>query len=151
MEKFKNRKLKEFEEFIKYRKVAIIGIGVSNIPLIDYLYKKKAKVTIFDERTANEIPRDIMNKIQVYNFDYYLGKGSLKNLKILKNFVLIFRSPSCLPTRPELVAEAKRGTIITTEIEMLMKMCPCPIIGVTGSEGKTTTTSIIYNILKKAG
>ncbi len=148
MQEFKNEKLEEFNNFIRFRKVAVIGLGVSNIPLIDFLYEKKAKVTIFDEKNVDEIPSKIMTKIKAYEFDYYLGKDSLKNLK---NFVLIFRSPSCLPTRPELVEEEKRGAIITTEIEMLMKMCPCPIIGVTGSEGKTTTTSIIYNILKKAG
>ena len=148
MEKFVNQKLNEFNDFIKFRKVAVIGLGVSNIPLIDYLYEKKAKVTVFDEKSVNEIPKDIMTKINTYEFDYYLGKDSLKNLK---NFVLIFRSPSCLPTRPELVEEEKRGAIITSEIEMLIKMCPCPIIGVTGSEGKTTTTTLIYNILKQSG
>ena len=64
---------------------------------------------------------------------------------------MIFRSPSCLPTKPELQAEIKRGAIVTTEIELLMKMCPSKIIGVTGSDGKTTTTSLIYAILKDAG
>ena len=56
-----------------------------------------------------------------------------------------------MPTRPELEDEAKRGAIVTTEIEMLMEMCPCKIVGVTGSDGKTTTTSMISAILKKAG
>ena len=65
--------------------------------------------------------------------------------------ILFFRSPSCLPTRTELVEEEKRGALVTTEIEMLMKMCPCKIVGVTGSDGKTTTTSLIYSILKEAG
>lgn len=72
-------------------------------------------------------------------------------LEKLKGFDLIFRSPSCLPTVPELMQEAQRGAIVTTEIEMLMEMCPAKIIGVTGSDGKTTTTSLIYAILKKAG
>ena len=145
---YKNKKLEEFNEYIRYRKVAIIGLGVSNIPLIDYMHQKKARVTVFDDREEESIPKEIMDKIKLYKFEYSFGKGSLKKLI---NFDIIFRSPSCLPTKPELEEEAKRGAIVTTEIEMLMKMCPAKIIGVTGSDGKTTTTSLIYNILTKAG
>lgn len=143
-----NKKLQEFNEFIKFRKVAIIGLGVSNQPLIDYLYEKKAKVTVFDEREIDEIPKQIMDKITNFGFEFFLGENCLENLN---GFTLIFRSPSCLPTRLELEAEANRGAIVTTEIEMLMKMCPCKIIGVTGSDGKTTTTSLINAILKQGG
>ena len=145
---YKNKKLEEFNEYIRYRKVAIIGLGISNIPLIDYMYDKKAKVTVFDDREENDISKEIMDKIKEYEFDYSFGQN---NLDKLKNFDIIFRSPSCLPTKKELQEEEKRGAIVTTEIEMLMKMCPCKIIGVTGSDGKTTTTSLINCILKKAG
>ena len=143
-----NEKLQEFENYIYQKKVAIIGLGVSNIPLLDYLYEKKANVTVFDDRTIDELPGEIVNKLTTHAIPYFLGKDNLKNLN---GFNLIFRSPSCLPTRPELRAEEEKGAIVTTEIEMLMKMCPCKIIGVTGSEGKTTTTSLIYAILKHAG
>lgn len=145
---YKNEKLEEFNEYIRYRKVAIIGLGVSNIPLIDYMYQKKARVTVFDDREKESIPKELMDKIELYKFEYSFGKN---NLKKLINFDIIFRSPSCLPTKPELEEEAKRGAIVTTEIEMLMKMCPCKTIGVTGSDGKTTTTSLISAILKQAG
>lgn len=145
---YENKKLKEFEDYIRFRKIAIIGLGVSNIPLIDYMYEKKAKVTVFDDREFEKIPEEITKKIENYKFEYSFGKD---NLKKLKNFDIIFRSPSCLPTRVELVEEERRGALVTTEIEMLMKMCPCKIVGVTGSDGKTTTTSLIYSILKEAG
>ena len=145
---FENQKLKEFNEYIRFRKVAVIGIGVSNLPLLDYLYEKKAQVTVFDERSIEKIPQDTIKKINTYEFRYFYGKNCLENLK---GFNIIFRSPSCLPTRKELKDEADRGTIVTTEVEMLMEMCPCKIIGVTGSDGKTTTTSMINAILKKAG
>ena len=144
---FTNKKLQEFNEYIKYRKVAIIGLGVSNLPLLDYLYENKANVTIFDERNIDEIPKEVLDKMTQYNFGFYFGNNSLENLK---GFNIIFRSPSCLPTRPELQEEEKNGAIVTTEIEMLMKMAPCKIIGVTGSDGKTTTTSLINSILQKA-
>ena len=145
---FENEKLKEFNEYIRFRKVAVIGLGVSNLPLLDYLYEKKAQVTVFDERIIDEIPQNIINKINTYEFKYSFGKNCLENLK---GFNIIFRSPSCLPTKPELQEEANRGAIVTTEVEMLMEMCPCKIIGVTGSDGKTTTTSMINAILQKAG
>lgn len=145
---FKNEKLEEFNEYIRFRKIAIIGLGVSNLPLLDYMYEKKANVVVFDERNIEKIPKDVMDKITNYGYKFYLGENCLENLK---GFDIVFRSPSCLPTKPELEAEEKRGAIVTTEIEMLMKMCPCKIIGVTGSDGKTTTTSLINAILSEAG
>ncbi len=143
-----NEKLNEFNEYIRFRKVAIIGLGVSNLPLMEYLYEKKANVTVFDERDIESISKNIMDKINTYGFSFNFGKEALKKLK---GFNVIFRSPSCLPTRRELVDEANNGAIVTTEVELLMKMCPCKIVGVTGSDGKTTTTSLINAILKKAG
>ena len=130
---FKNEKLNEFEEYIKFRKVAIIGLGVSNLPLLDYMFDKKAKVSVFDEREEKQIPKEVMDKIKNYGFNFYFGKNSLENLN---GFDIIFRSPSCLPTRKELKQEEEKGATVTTEIEMLMKMCPCKIIGVTGSDRK---------------
>ena len=145
---YKNQKLENFEKNLKNQKVAVIGLGVSNIPLIDYLKEKQAKVTVFDDREEEKIDTNIINKVNEYGFESYFGKNNLENLQ---GFDLIFRSPSCLPTKPELITEKQRGAIITTEIEQLMKMAPCKIIGITGSDGKTTTTSITYEILKNAG
>ena len=145
---FKNKKLEEFEKNIKNKKVAVIGVGVSNIPLIDYLYEKQAIVTIFDNKEAEKIPKEISEKIKKYNFEFYFGSRSLDNLH---GYDIIFRSPSCLPTKPELVREKERGAIITTEIEQLIKMAPCKVIGITGSDGKTTTTTLTAKILEDAG
>lgn len=142
-----NEKLEEFNNYIKFRKVAVIGLGVSNLPLLDYLHEKKAKVTVFDQRTIDQIPKEVMDIITQNSFEFSLGENYLSKLQ---GFDLILRSPSCLPTIPELVAEAERGALVTTEIELLIKMCPAKIIGVTGSDGKTTTTSLIYAILKEA-
>ena len=116
-----NEKLNEFNEYIKFRKVAVIGLGVSNLPLLDYLHDKKSTVTIFDDRNIDELPKEIVEKITNYGFNFSFGKNSLEKLQ---NFDLIFRSPSCLPTKPELQAEIKRAAIVTKEIELLMKMCP---------------------------
>lgn len=145
---FKNKKLEKFEEMLPNQKVAVIGLGVSNIPLIDYLYNKHADVSVFDDREEEKLNKEVISKIKSYGFKQYLGAGNLENLK---GFDLIFRSPSCLPTKPELVEETNRGAIVTTEIEQLMKLAPCKIIGITGSDGKTTTTTLTAEVLKKAG
>ncbi len=145
---FVNKKLEEFNNYLNNRKVAIIGLGVSNLPLLEYLYKYHANVTVFDNKEIDQIPKDIMDKITKYSMGFSFGKNSLQKLV---GFDLIFRSPSCLPTKSELLAESERGAIVTTEIEMLMEMCPGKIIGVTGSDGKTTTTTLIYEIIKASG
>ena len=143
-----NVKLKAFENNMRGKRVAVIGLGVSNIPLIDYLHKLMAKVTVFDEREENNLDAEVVNKIKSYNFDLITGKNALH---FLRGFNVIFRSPSCLPSTLQLKSEQKRGAIVTSEIEMLMNTCPCKIIGVTGSDGKTTTTTLIYEILKAGG
>jgi len=145
---FKNEKLEEFNKFLNNRKVAVIGLGVSNLPLLDYLYEKKAKVTVFDKRNIDEIPKETMNKITEYGFEFSLGQFYLEKLK---GFELIFRSPSCLPTVPELAEAERNGAIITSEVELVLKMTPSKVIGVTGSDGKTTTTTLIHRILTHAG
>ena len=145
---FKNQKLEEFEKKLKTQKIAVIGLGVSNIPLLEYLKEKQAQVTIFDDKDESKIENNILEKIKSYGFEYHFGENSLLELK---GFDLIFRSPSCLPTTPELLAEKARGAVVTTEIEQLIKMAPCKIIGITGSDGKTTTTTLTYEVIKNAG
>ena len=143
-----NKKLKAFENNMKGKRVAVVGLGVSNTPLIDYLHDLMAKVTVFDERNEEKLDQKIVEKIRSYNFDLVTGKNALH---FLRGFNVIFRSPSCLPTTLQLRSEQKRGAIVTSEIEMLMNTCPCKIIGITGSDGKTTTTTLIYEILKEGG
>ena len=143
-----NLKLKAFENNIRGKRVAVIGLGVSNIPLIDYLHNLMAKVTVFDERDLEKLDNEIVKKINDYGFELQTGKNALH---FLRGYNVIFRSPSCLPTTLQLKSEQKRGAIVTSEIEMLLNVCPCKVIGVTGSDGKTTTTSLIYEILKAGG
>lgn len=141
-----NEKLNKFNEDIKGKKAAIIGLGVSNKPLIEYLYNLGARITVFDNREQEKIDTYIWDEVTKYNLKYYIGEDYLANLK---GFDYIFRSPSCRPDLPEVEAEVKRGAILTSEIEMVLKLTPCKTIGITGSDGKTTTTSLIYEILKR--
>lgn len=143
-----NTKLDDFEKFLSGKKVAIIGLGVSNLPMLDYLHKLNAKVSIFDKKDKEKFDKETINKVEEYNFNLYTGENNLENLN---GFDIIFRSPSCRPDKPEILKEIERGAILTSEIEMVLKLAPCKIIGVTGSDGKTTTTSLIYAILKDSG
>ena len=142
-----NTNLEEFEKYARGKKVAIIGIGVSNLPLLEYFYDLSARVTIFDSKESNQISVEAMQKIEKYGFEFIGGKDSLSRLK---GFDIIFRSPSCMPDRPELVEAVENGAVLTSEIEMVLKLAPCKVIGVTGTEGKTTTT-LINEIVKKSG
>lgn len=143
-----NQKLEEFEQFIKNKKVAIIGLGVSNIPLLNYLHNFNCEVGVFDKNEEKNLDSTAVQEIKDYHFGLYTGPDSLKNLV---NYDLIFRSPSCMPDTPEIMREVEKGAILTSEIEMVLKLCPGTIIGITGTEGKTTTSSIIYAIIEKSG
>lgn len=87
--------------------------------------KNEANITVFDNRETIEMPQEIMNQVSRYDIEYHFGKNSLE---YLHGFDMIFRSPSCMPNIKELEEEKKRGAIITSEIEMLMKLCPGTII-----------------------
>ena len=143
-----NQKLEEFETYLRNKKVAIIGMGVSNAPLIEYLKSFSCDLTVFDKREEEKIDPTILKKIKDFQIDYHFGED---NLSYLKGFQLIFRSPSCRPDTKEIVEEVERGAILTSEIELLLEICPGKVIGVTGSDGKTTTTTLIYEMIKKKG
>ncbi len=143
-----NVKLQQFKEQIKGKNVAIVGLGVSNIPLIRYLLQLEAKLTVFDKREQEQLDQYLFEEFTTKGVAFSLGKDYFSNLK---GFDYIFRSPSMRPDVREVEEEVKRGAILTSEIEMLLELSPSKIIGVTGSDGKTTTTTLIYKILTQEG
>lgn len=134
-----NKKLADFNEKLKQSKIAIIGIGVSNLPLLDYLYNLNCDVTIFSD-----------NKIEIDISKYYYPVHE-DGLKELVGFDIIFRSPGCLPTRKEIGLEKERGALVTTEVEQVIRLTPAKVIGITGSDGKTTTTTLTNLVLESSG
>jgi UDP-N-acetylmuramoylalanine--D-glutamate ligase len=137
----------EFKAFIKNKKTAVVGIGVSNIPLINLLLQLGAKVTAFDKKSIEDlgdIGKDFTNK----GVQLSLGENYLDNLK---GFDVVFKTPSMRIDSPALQRAKAEGSYITSEMEEFMRYCPAKIYAVTGSDGKTTTTSIIYNLLKEEG
>lgn len=143
-----NQKLEEFKERLKQKKIAVIGAGVSNLPLITYLNDLGCNITLFDKKCLEEMSEQAQKLIKQTNISLSLGENYLEKLV---GFDVIFRSPSFLPTQEVLVKEQSRGAIVTTEIEQVIQLAPCKVIGVTGSKGKTTTTTIIHHILTSLG
>ena len=139
--------IREYLESLKGQKVTVLGIGVSNTPLIQMLLRAGAKVTACDKRGREDFDGRI-EALESLGAVVHLGEGYLD---YLEGQDVIFRTPGLRPDVPQLMAARERGSVLTSEMEVFFQVCPCPIIGVTGSDGKTTTTTIIAGLLKAAG
>ena len=134
--------LTEYNNKLKSSKIAILGLGVSNIPLLEYLHNLGCDVVVFNTKPLD---KNLIDKLNLYKIKYYNEENAFD---YLHGFDIIFRSPSILPTRKELIIAKEEGAVITSEIRELLHLAPCKVIGVTGSDGKTTTTTLINEILK---
>ena len=137
----------EFKRFIKGKNVAVVGIGVSNIPLIEFLIDLGAKVTAFDKKNIEKL-KEVVDKYQCKGVKFELGEEYLSNLH---GFDVIFKTPSMRIDGKELTIAKNEGAYITSEMEEFVRYCPAKVYGITGSDGKTTTTSLVYSILSAAG
>ena len=138
--------LSEYIESIKNQRIAVIGIGVSNTPWIELLLKNGCDVTACDQRSLEQMGEE-GERLLSLGARLKLGKDYLENL----DQDIIFRTPGLLPFDVHLEAAKTRGSIVTSEMELFFSLCPCKIIAVTGSDGKTTTTTIISELLKAQG
>lgn len=137
----------EFKKFINGKNVAVVGIGVSNIPLINFLVKLGANVTGFDmksEEALGEVAVDFKKK----GVKLELGE---KYLEKLTGYEVIFKTPSMRIDCEALVRAKKEGAYITSEMEEFVRYCKGKIYAITGSDGKTTTTTIISKLLEAEG
>ena len=141
------RDFNEFKEFIKGKNVAVVGIGVSNIPLIKFLVKLGAKVTAFDMKSAEELG-EISKEFEILGVNLELGKGYLDRLT---GFEVVFKTPSMRIDSEALVRCKNQGAYITSEMEEFVRYCKGKVYGVTGSDGKTTTTTIVSKLLSQEG
>ena len=138
-----NKRLEEFKKNIKGKKVSVIGMGVSNIPAIKYLNKLGAYVIGRDKK--DKIPEELK---QLENIEFLTGEDYLKNLK---ESDYIFRSPGVKPSTPEIVEAVESGVILTSEMETFIHLTTATVIAITGSDGKTTTTTLTSLFLKESG
>jgi len=148
MEKlFLNKKLEEFKATISNKKIAILGLGISNLPLAAYLAGLGCDIAVFDELTHDKLAPSI-DTLKDFKIEYHLGTGYLNSLK---GYDVIFKTPKIRHDIPQLLSEALRGAVITSEMDVFLELCPSKVYGITGSDGKTTTTSIIHAFLDKQG
>lgn len=138
--------LQEYVDSIKEKRIAVIGAGVSNMPLIRLLLRNGCHVTVCDKRSLTQM-EEIGMELRDSDAELKLGEDYLEDL----DFDLIFRTPGLMPFDPHLIAAAEKGSEITSEMEVFFSLCPCRTIAVTGSDGKTTTTTVIAELLKAAG
>lgn len=138
--------LRAYLDSLKNKSVAVIGIGVSNTPLLRLLLKEGIDVTACDKREADALG-SLGQELSASGCKLQLGENYLKGL----SQDVIFRTPGLRPDVPELLAALEKGSVLTSEMEVFFEVCPCTMIAVTGSDGKTTTTTIISELLKAAG
>ena len=136
----------EYLNSIQNKSVAVIGIGVSNTPLIRLLLESGIDLTACDKRSREDLG-ELGDELAAKGCKLQLGENYLQGL----HQDIIFRTPGLRPDVPELLAATEQGSVLTSEMEVFFAVCPCPIIAVTGSDGKTTTTTIIAELLKAAG
>ena len=138
--------LRDYIESLRHKTVAVIGVGVSNTPLLELLLAEGIRVTACDKRSREQMGEQAEHLEQL-GCELHLGADYLKDL----DADVIFRTPGLRPDVPEIAACVDRGAVLTSEMEVFFEVCPCTIIAVTGSDGKTTTTTIIAELLKAAG
>lgn len=137
---------KQFFSQLKGKKIAMCGIGVSNTPLILSFLKQGARVIACDRR-ERELIGNIADELEAAGAELKLGESYLDNLEV----DIIFRTPGMNFHLPELERARKRGIAVTSEMEVFFDLCPATIFAVTGSDGKTTTTTLIAKMLEAEG
>ena len=136
----------EYIEQLKGKKIGVIGYGVSNRPLVRVLLENDCDVTVCDKRTAEEMG-DAGADLLKNGGKLFSGADYLEHL----DFDVIFRTPGVLPTTPQLKKAAENGAVLTSEMEAFCTLCPCRIVAITGSDGKTTTSTVTAKLLEAAG
>ena len=137
---------KEYLAGFLNKRVAVVGAGVSNTPLIQALLEAGVDTVVCDKRSRDELGR-AADRFESVGAELRLGETYLDDL----DADVVFRTPGIMPSNKALRAAVRRGAVLTSEMEAFFDVCPCRIIAVTGSDGKTTTTSIIADILKNEG
>lgn len=140
---------KEFLEYLKDKKIAFVGMGVANTPCAEWLASYGIDVFACDKRDKEYIGSEACQRLEAAGVKFSLGDNYLD---ILPEMDIVFRSNGILPFQNKWIGECiERGQTVTSEMEVFFSFCPSKIIAVTGSNGKTTTTTIISKMLEAEG
>lgn len=138
-----------FEQYfssLQNKKVAVLGLGVSNRPLVRLLLEFGCSVVGCDKTPRESLDAEVL-QLEQMGCKLHVGEDYLEGVEA----DVVFRTPGMHPGNPAIVALRSRGAQITSEMEVFFEVCPCHLIAVTGSDGKTTTTTLISEMLKAAG
>lgn len=138
--------LGEYLANLRGKRVAVVGVGISNTPLVKLLLEAGVSVTACDQKEEAQFG-PLADELRELGAELVLGPHYLGRL----DHDVIFRSPGIRPDLPAFLNAQERGSLLTSEMEVFFDVAPCPIIAVTGSDGKTTTTTLIAELLKGAG
>lgn len=141
-----NEMVSNYFNALSGKRIAVLGIGVSNRPLIRMLLSRGIGVTACDKTEREKLDNEVL-ELEAAGAELRLGPSYLDGLQA----DVVFRTPGMHPNIPALQELRSRGAAVTSEMEAFFSVCPCPILAVTGSDGKTTTTTLIAEILKHAG
>ena len=136
------------KELIQGKKVAFIGAGVSHKRCIEQFVEMGADVTLCDQKTSLEDFGDYAETLRRLNVRLSLGKQYTDGFR---GQDIIMRTPGYEYYKPALQDAIRAGTMVTSEVELFFEFCPCEIVAVTGSDGKTTTTTLIAKMFEAAG
>ncbi len=145
-----NEKLEMCKKYLNGKSASVIGVGISNIPLINFLLKNNVKVTARDKKSIDEISgnKDFDYKnLKKLGVEFITGEKYLDNI----NEDILFKTPGLRYDIPEIMDYASNGGVVTSEMELFLHLCPTKIFAVTGSDGKTTTTTLISKLLETTG
>ena len=136
--------LLEYAKTFKDKKVGFIGLGVSNTPILRLLLQAGAVCSVRDMKA---LPPEEAEALTREGVAIHCGETYLEGI----DEEFLFLSPAVRSDLPKLAEAKERGTVLTNEMEEFFRLCPCPIIAVTGSDGKTTTTTLIAKLLEAEG
>ena len=136
----------EYFESLRGKRIVVLGLGVSNRPLVRLLLEFSCDVTGCDRTPREKLDEEVL-ELERMGCKLSVGDGYLDNLSA----DLVFRTPGMHPGNPAIVALREQGAEVTSEMEVFFEVCPCTKIAVTGSDGKTTTTTLVSEMLKAAG
>ena len=141
-----NSKFEEYFSSLKDKKIAVLGLGVSNRPLVRLLLEFGCDVIGCDKTPREKLDDEVL-ALEKAGCKLHVGETYLDGVEA----DIVFRTPGMHPSNPAIEALRARGAEVTSEMEVFFKVCPCTLLAVTGSDGKTTTTTLVSEMLKAAG
>ena len=139
-------KFEDYFHSLRGKKIAVLGLGVSNRPLVRLLLEFGCDVTGCDRTPREKLDQEVLD-LETLGCKLRCGDNYLEDVEA----DILFRTPGMHPGHPAIEALRSRGAEVTSEMEVFFAVCPCNLIAVTGSDGKTTTTTLVSEMLKAAG